>query len=132
MNWTEQPQGFGNGGLRGKLTGISLTLEPNSKDLKDYALELHQLGSISSFKHKVNVKKGEIVGESLTFVVTTMDPDAHVVLDKWVEMVGPSDSTAQLKVQYNAKQQMSLDDQPAADAPAEDKPRGRKRTEAVQ
>lgn len=125
LHWTKEPEGFGNGSLDGQLAGISMIVEPNGKDLKDYRYEI-SIDTVGKFKHKASVKDNEVVDRSLTFIVTTTAEDAHLVLDKWLRMVGPSDSKAQVKVQYNAKQQMELPAAEAEETPI-DKPRGRKR-----
>jgi len=133
MGWTEEPEGFGNGSLDGQLSATSMICEPNGKELKDYRFDTG-VDKIGSFKHKAKVKDGEVVDRSLTFIATTTAEDAHEVLDKWLRMVGPSDSTAVVVVKYNAKEQLPLVDDKQATIPGAEpeKPRGRKKAQAVE
>lgn len=147
MGWTKEPKGFGNGSLDGKLAGISMMVEPNGAQLRDYRFDI-RIDSIGKFKHVAKEKDGEVVDRSLTFIATTTDESAPLCLDKWLRAVGPSDSTAQVAATYNAEEQMDLaeDGEPSEEdsdtetAPVESatltKTRGRRRehpaTEAVQ
>lgn len=130
-----EPNGFGNGSLKCQLAAISMILEPNSKQLEDYRLDI-AVSKADKFRHIAKTEEGDVVTRQLEFVVTTIAEDAAVVMDKWLTHVGPSDSTAQCKITYNAKQQLPLTesgDSAPAEEPVGEKPRGRKRSaEAVQ
>lgn len=131
----KEPSGFGNGSLKVQLAAVSMILEPNSKPLKDYRADM-SISKMDKLRHIAKTEEGDVVTRQMEFVVTTIAEDAMLVMDKWLTFVGPSDSTAQCKITYNAKQQLELVEPDATtDVPAgEDKPRGRKRNvaEAVQ
>lgn len=127
MGWAKEPLGFGNGSLNSSLGAISVILEPNSKGLKDYRIDI-TASKVDKFRHLAKTEEGETVTRQLEFVISTLAEDAALVLDKWLVNVGPSDSTAQCKINYNAKQQLELVEPPAGE---DDKPRGRKREQAA-
>lgn len=131
MGWTEEPVGFGNGSLDGKLHGISMILEPSSKPLKDYRFDL-AISQVGKFKHLAKVEDGEVSGRELEFTVTTVADDAHIVLDNYVRHCGPGDDRGQAKITFNAEAQQKLEEQPEGEI--EEKARGRKAksAEAVQ
>lgn len=131
MCWTEEPIGFGTGALDGKLHGISMILEPSSKNLKDYRFDL-SISQVGKFKHIAKIEDGEVSGRELEFAVTTVAEDAHIVLDNYLRHCGPGDDRGQARITFNAEAQQKLEEQPEGEI--EEKARGRKAksAEAVQ
>lgn len=131
MGWNSQPDGFGNGKLEGKLTGISLSLEPNATNLKDYALDI-TIGQVDSFRHIAKTEDGEVTTREIEFVATASGENALKALHyiaTYVEHCGPVGDRGQCKITYNAEEQMEIEEAPPI--VADEKPRGRKK-EAVQ
>ena len=128
MNWQLEPTGFGNGALEGKLAGKSMAVIPNGVKLKDYGFDI-PINTVEKFKHVAEVEDGDVVSRHLRFVVKTISDDAPLVLDNWLKNVGPSDSLAQVTVQYNTEEQMPLVD-PSAPETTEAAPRGRRKATA--
>ncbi len=144
MEWTEEPKGFGNGGLEGKLFGVNMILEPNKKELKDFRFDI-PISLVSKFRHIAKSEDGEVTNRELEFVVTSVDDEAPLVLDNFLKHVSVSDDAGQCKITYSAEVQETLGeggqpadkDQPTLGeggepAPTEiDKPRGRRKSAAA-
>lgn len=126
MHWTEEPQGFGNGNLDGKLFGINFILEPTGKQLKDYRFDI-PISQVAKFKHVAKIKDGEVSGRELEFVVTSVAEDAPVVLSSYMAHCNPGDDRGQAKIVYNAEEQTKLGED---GKPADEKPRGRRKEPA--
>lgn len=134
MGWSYEPDGFGNGSLDGSLATVNVAMEPNGKLLKDFAFDI-TASKISKFRHIAKIEDGDTVSRQLEFVITTLDEEAHTVLNNWLVSVGPSDSTAQCKATFNAKvKDGTVEDKrqqtipgTEVEPPAEEKPRGRKK-----
>ncbi len=110
MHWDFTPEGFGNGKLEGSLNAVSLTLEPNDKKLKDYAIDIG-VGLVSKFRHIAKTEDGDTVKREMEFVVTTSGENAAKALPSvatYVEMCGPGDDRGQCKITYNAAVQETL------------------------
>jgi hypothetical protein len=123
MAWTKEPSGFGNGALEGQLFGVSMMLEPTSKNLKDYRLDIG-ISQVSKFRHLAKTEDGEVVSRELEFIVSTIADDAPAVISEYIRHCGPGDDRGQLKLTYSAEEQQTLGEE---GAPAEEKPRGRKK-----
>lgn len=125
MGWQSDPAGFGNGSLEGTLLGINLIMEPNAKNLKDYAFDL-AISKVGKFKHVLTKDDHH----ELEYTVTTVAEDAVEVLDRYLQKCGPADDRGQAKITFNAEEQQTLEDA----APEEgEKVRGRRKAaEAVQ
>jgi hypothetical protein len=131
LGWEPDPKGFGTGALEGKLFGVNMILEPNSKNLKDYRFDI-PISQVSKFKHIVKMEEGEVSGRELEFVITTVAEDAAAVLKNFVQHCGPGGDRGQCKIQYNSEEQQKLDVEPEAEQTTS-KPRGRQKSkEAVQ
>lgn len=130
MGWSEEPVGFGNGSLDGQLFGISMMLEPSSKTLKDYRIDI-PISQVGSFKHRAKTEDEHTVKREIEFVVTTVADDAAVVIDNYIKHVGPGAERAQCKITYSSEEQQELGE---GGAPAEpEKTRGRRKAaESVQ
>lgn len=124
MGWTEEPTGFGNGMLEGKLTGISMTMQPNDKKLKDYAFDI-SINSVGQFKHVILTDKDrEGTREELQFVVTTVAEDAHAVFFQYMKMCNPAEDRGEVRITFSAEEQMELEEE---EPEPEAKPRGRRK-----
>lgn len=131
FGWQQEPNGFGNGSLEGKLAAISLKLEPSSKLLKDYSFEI-PISSVHGFKHRAKTEEGTTTKRELEFIFTTTAPDAAQVLANYIEKCGPAEDAGQCKVAYSPEQQMEIGEEGAAEE-AETPRRGRKKgAEAAQ
>lgn len=141
MGWTSEPKGFGNGKLGGKLTGVSMSVEPNAKPLKDYAIDF-AVGQFSSFRHLAKTEDGKVSGREFEFVSISSGENALRALPfvaAYVEKCGPADDRGQCHITYNAEEQpklVGIDEKqpslPGSEPPAE-KVRGRRKAaEAVQ
>jgi len=113
FGWVFEREGDGSGSLDGSLAGISMMCEPNGKDLKPYRFDI-PISKVHAFKHKAHVEDGKTKRRELTFIVTTVDDGAMPAVWEWIKSVGPSDSKAQLKITFNAEEQMEL---PETDSP---------------
>lgn len=128
MGWTVKPDGFLGGKLNGALLGSNVIFDPNKGTLKDYRFDI-PISKVSGFKHIVHEKDGEVVKREIGFTITTVADDAAAVLDEWFKNVGPSDSSAQCKINYSEEKQETLPHtDPDTDAPAE-KVRGRRKAD---
>jgi hypothetical protein len=125
FGWQKEPNGFGNGSLEGKLAAISMRMEPNGKQLKDYAFDI-TITSVHGFKHKAKTEEGTVTTRELEFIVTTVAEDAPAVLANYIQHCGPGEDAGQCKIQYSADEQQTLEEAPAEEAP-EEKRRGRKK-----
>lgn len=140
MGWQSEPKGFGNGKLGGKLTGVSMAIEPNAKLLKDYAIDI-SVGQFSSFRHIAKTEDGKTSGREFEFVAICSGENAIRALPfiaAYIEKCGPANDRGQARITYNSEEQPKLpgtDDKqtaiPGTEPPTE-KPRGRRKTEAVQ
>ena len=125
FGWQKEPNGFGNGSLEGKLAAISMRMEPNAKNLKDYAFDI-SVNSVHGFKHKAKTEEGTITKRELEFIVTTTAEDAPAVLALYLQKCGPGEDAGQAKIQYSAEEQQELGEGGEAAEP-ETKRRGRRK-----
>ncbi len=126
LGWTEEPVGFGNGNLEGKLHGVNLIMEPSDKKLRDYRFDV-PISTVGSFKHRCKIEDGVVSNRELEFVVTTVAEDAASALNEYLKHCGPAGDRAQVKINFSAEEQTTLGE---GGQPAEDKPRGRKKEKA--
>lgn len=125
MSWQKDPAGFGNGSLEGTLLGISLIMEPNAKNLKDYTFDL-TISKVGKFKHVLTKDDHH----ELEYTITTVAEDAVEVLDRYLQKCGPADDRGQAKITFNAEEQQGLVDEGEE---VVEKTRGRRKAqEAVQ
>lgn len=133
MGWVNEPSGFGNGTLIKKLTGISLSIEPNAKTLKDYAIEI-TIGQVSSFRHIAKTTDGKVSSHEFEFVTISSGDAALAALPyvaEYVNKCGPAGDRGQCVLTYNAEAQMKIGENATAGSPeapeAEQKARGRRK-----
>lgn len=127
MGWAEEPTGFGNGNLEGGLNGISMILEPNKKDLKDYRLDI-KISKVYKFKHRAKTEGGDVVTRELECVVTTNEEGVVSYIEQYVCRCGPGDDRGQCKIVFNAEEQMKIE---GTEPAAEEKTRGRRKESAA-
>jgi|SRR5579885_5269 len=130
MGWQKEPNGFANVGLEGKLYGISMVVEPNSKNLKDYRFDIN-INLVGGFKHIAKTENENVVHRELEFVVTTSAEEAPMVFSNYMAHCCPGDDRGQAKINFSEEEQMDLDEGGDGEWDgAEKKPRGRKKQEA--
>ena len=102
--------------------------------MKDYKFDV-PADQVDSFKHVPVMKDGEVVDRKIRFVIKSSSDEVTMVTHHWLKNVGPSDSKAQCRINYNAKQQMPLPGTSNGAGAAEettpeatDTPRGRRHT----